>query len=149
MEDSEKQQAIEQFRNSTIAMFEKLKGVDFELMKAGVSKNCMTNLSIVKNIVDADVVIVEDGTTLEYIINDGNNEIQKIVDSVVITDEELEEVKKSLLDKVNFEMSKGEFILYQKISEIMTAYFSINKIANSTKNLLLEAIPHLINQDKK
>jgi len=153
MEDSEKEQAkektIELFRDIVISFFEKFKKANFDLMKEEMAKTCTTNLSVVKNITDTDVVCGDGSATLESIINDGNNEIKKVIDSVFITDEELEEMKKSLLDKINFEMSKGEMIFYQKVLEISTAYITINGIANSTKNSLLSALPYLINNDNK
>lgn len=147
-ENIDKQQAIEQLRNSTIAMLEKFKGVNFDLMKYEIANKCMTNLSVVQEIIDTNIVCGEGGATLESIINDGNEEIRKVVNSVKITDEELEEVKKSMLDKMNFEMSKGELIIYQKMSEMATAYLTINSISNSIKNSLLESLPQLI-KDKK
>jgi hypothetical protein len=147
MEDLENEKAkkIDIIRNSIISIFESLKKNNFDLMKSEIAKGCMTDLSLVKNIVDSNIICGEGDTTLESIINEGNNEIKRVIDGVNISDEELDEIKKGILDKLDFSMSKGEYVLYQKVLEIITAYIFANKIANTTKNSLLSAINHLIN----
>lgn len=135
-ESEERKKAIEQFRNQTVAMIDRFKKVNFDLMKEEIAKGCMTDLSVVRNLIDVNA-ICEGGVTAESIINDGNNEIKKIIDSVTITDDELEEIKNGLLEKLNFEMSKGEMIFYQKVMEMASAYITINQISNSSKNSLL------------
>jgi hypothetical protein len=136
MESAEKQKAIEQFKKSIISTFDKIKKVNFDGMKSEIANGCMVNPSIVKN-VNSDDFVFEEGVTLESMVNDANNEIKKIVDAITITEDDLDEIKKSMIEKIDFQMTKGEMIFYQKVTEMTTAYITINQISNSLKNSLL------------